>query len=93
MAASADNSAATAAAAGPAGSTLPAELKAQFDEQIKLTAIRIPKQNTSQYMKLLSKWVVCASWALVDERQQQQARPGSPLPCRAAAGTCSTSRD
>ncbi|EFN52321.1 hypothetical protein CHLNCDRAFT_139113 [Chlorella variabilis] len=55
MAASADNSAATAAAAGPAGSTLPAELKAQFDEQIKLTAIRIPKQNTSQYMKLLSK--------------------------------------
>ncbi|KAL4423839.1 hypothetical protein ABPG75_001140 [Micractinium tetrahymenae] len=31
------------------------KLKQQFNEQLQLTAIRVPKQATSQYMKLLSK--------------------------------------
>lgn len=30
-------------------------LKQQFNEQLQLTAIRVPKQSTSQYMKQLSK--------------------------------------
>lgn len=44
-----------AAAAAPLAATLDAALKAQFCEQLLLTAIRVPKQSTSQYMKLLSK--------------------------------------
>jgi hypothetical protein len=42
-------------AAAPSAATLDAGLKAQFYEQLVLTAIRVPKQSTSQYMKLLSK--------------------------------------
>ena len=41
--------------AAPLAATLDAALKAQFCEQLLLTAIRVPKQSTSQYMKLLSK--------------------------------------
>lgn len=35
--------------------TLTPEVKAQFDQQLQLTALRIPKQKTSHYMKLLTK--------------------------------------
>jgi hypothetical protein len=35
--------------------TLTPELKAQFDQQLQLTALRIPKQKTNHYMKLLTK--------------------------------------
>lgn len=59
----ADAAAAAAKAADATGSTppprlastLPDELKAQFCQRLDLTAIRVPKQRTSQYMKLLSK--------------------------------------
>jgi len=39
----------------PAAATLDDKLKEQFKQEIVLTAIRVPKQSTSQYMKLLSK--------------------------------------
>jgi hypothetical protein len=42
-------------AAAPPGSELTAELKAQFNHQITVTAIRVSKQQTTHYMKLMSK--------------------------------------
>lgn len=52
-----------AAAAAATGAALPPEdsavlteeLKAQFNEQISVLAVRVPKQTTNQYMKQLSK--------------------------------------
>jgi tRNA (guanine37-N1)-methyltransferase len=34
---------------------LPEELRTQFDQQVDLMAVRVPKQSTNQYMKRLSK--------------------------------------
>lgn len=51
-----------AAAAAPLASTLPDELKARFNERLQLTALVVPKQRTTEYMKLLSKWVVIGLW-------------------------------
>lgn len=47
--------AAAAAAAASEPLRLDEQLKQQFKEQLQLTAVRVPKQSTSQYMKLLSK--------------------------------------
>lgn len=51
--------AAVAAAAGGAAAQrsflLPEELRAQFNQQVDLMAVRVPKQSTNQYMKRLSK--------------------------------------
>lgn len=51
--------AAAAAAAGGATAKrsflLPEELRAQFNQQVDLMAVRVPKQSTNQYMKRLSK--------------------------------------
>lgn len=56
-----------AAAASPGGgapaavpapqlaATLSDELKAQFRQELALTAVRVPKQDTHKYMQLLSK--------------------------------------
>ena len=53
----ADGAAAAAAAAADDGVPLALtdEVKQQFDEKLLLTAIRVPKQATSQYMRRLSK--------------------------------------
>lgn len=47
--------AAATAAAASEPLRLDDQLKQRFNEQLQLTAIRVPKQATSQYMKLLSK--------------------------------------
>lgn len=50
--------AAPAAAGGAAAQRsflLPEELRAQFNQQVDLMAVRVPKQSTNQYMKRLSK--------------------------------------
>lgn len=59
-AASAEQMAAAAAANGGRAAAqrsflLPEELRAEFNQQIDLMAVRVPKQNTNQYMKRLSK--------------------------------------
>ena len=60
-AASAEKMAAVAAAANGGSAAaqrsflLPEELRAQFNQQIDLMAVRVPKQSTNQYMKRLSK--------------------------------------
>lgn len=58
MAAPAAADGAAAAAPPLLASTLPDELKAQFSERVRLTALVVPKQRTTEYMKLLSKWAL-----------------------------------